>query len=112
MSSFAFDLKGQLNNIRLSEKKALWPLYEAIVNSIQSIEDSPNSHRGKIKVIFDREEYTQLELDGKNVPERIENITIIDNGAGLNTDNYNSFNTAYSTFKIKKGCKGIGRFYG
>lgn len=28
----------------------------------------------------------------------------------MNTANYRSFNTAYSTLKIQKGCKGIGRF--
>lgn len=29
---------------------------------------------------------------------------------GFNIDNYQSFNTAYSTYKLKMGCKGIGRF--
>ena len=28
----------------------------------------------------------------------------------MNTQNYKSFNTAYSTLKIQKGCKGIGCF--
>lgn len=42
MSSFTLDIKGQLNSMRLSESKALWPLYEAVVNSIQAIEDSDN----------------------------------------------------------------------
>ena len=35
MSAFTLDIKGQLNNMRLSDAKALWPLFEAVVNSIQ-----------------------------------------------------------------------------
>ena len=33
-----------------------------------------------------------------------------DNGNGFNTENYTSFLEAYSQLKVKKGCKGIGRF--
>lgn len=36
---FRLNIKGQLNSIHLAEAKALWPLFEAVVNSIQSIED-------------------------------------------------------------------------
>lgn len=37
-----FDVQGQLNSMNLAESKALWPLFEAVVNSIQAIEESPN----------------------------------------------------------------------
>ena len=43
---FALDIRGHLNSLRLAESKALWPLFEAVVNSIQSIEDSPNRDNG------------------------------------------------------------------
>ena len=49
------DLAGQLNSINLAESKALWPLFEAIVNSIQAIEDSPNKDRGRITIMAERE---------------------------------------------------------
>ena len=31
---FLFDIKGQLSTIRLADSNALWPLFEAVVNSI------------------------------------------------------------------------------
>ena len=48
---FALDIRGHLNSLRLAESKALWPLFEAVVNSIQSIEDSPNRDNGKITMV-------------------------------------------------------------
>lgn len=110
MGSFTLDIKGQLNSMRLSESKALWPLYEAVVNSIQAIEDSKNKENGKISIKIVREESGQGNLSGEEQLERIESFIITDNGAGMNAENYKSFNTAYSTLKIQKGCKGIGRF--
>ena len=110
MGAFTLDIKGQLNSMRLSESKALWPLYEAVVNSIQAIEDSENKENGKITIQIIREESGQNSLKGEERLERIESFVITDNGSGMNTQNYKSFNTAYSTLKIQKGCKGIGRF--
>lgn len=114
MGSFTLDIKGQLNNMRLSENKALWPLFEAVVNAIQAIEDSSNKNVGKITIFAKREESSgqeRIQEKGqKETLERFESFTITDNGIGMNSANYQSFNTAYSTLKIKKGCKGIGRF--
>ena len=39
----------------------------------------------------------------------IENIIIVDNGIGFDDENYNSFDTYASEYKIQKGCKGVGR---
>jgi len=111
MSAFVLNIRGQLNNIRLAESKALWPLFEAVVNSIQAIEDSPNKNNGKIYILAQREmNYYEKLLSDKEVLEKFESFTITDNGIGLDEENYKSFNTAYSTLKAKKGCKGIGRF--
>ena len=43
-------------------------------------------------------------------PKHFENFVVTDNGNGFNTENYMSFLEAYSQLKLKKGCKGIGRF--
>ena len=80
MSSFTLDIKGQLNSMRLSESKALWPLYEAVVNSIQAIEDSENKENGKISIQIIREESGQNSLKGEERLERIESFVITDNG--------------------------------
>ena len=111
MSSFVLDIRGQLNNIRLAESKALWPLFEAVVNSIQAIEDSPNKNNGRIHISAQREISYNEKLDAnKDILEKFESFSVTDNGVGLDEQNYKSFNTAYSTLKAKKGCKGIGRF--
>jgi len=110
MSAFVLDIKGQLNNMRLAESKALWPLFEAIVNSIQSIDDSPNRADGKITIYADREEVIQTTSLKEPELGKIRSFVVIDNGTGMNSANFRSFNTAYSTLKIRKGCKGIGRF--
>lgn len=64
----------------------------------------------KITIQITREESGQNSLKGEERLERIEAFVITDNGSGMNTQNYKSFNIAYSTLKIQKGCKGIGRF--
>lgn len=51
---FGINVKGQVNNIQLRKNKALWPLFETIVNLIQSIEDLENSNSGKVKIIVER----------------------------------------------------------
>ena len=37
-------LKGRLRNTSLSKTRGLFPLYEAVVNSIHSIEEQPDAH--------------------------------------------------------------------
>lgn len=105
-----FDLKGHLNSLNLSTSKALWPLFEAIVNSIQSIEDSPNREQGQITIVAEREFQVQSEIDKRVVLGKFDSFSITDNGIGFDSGNFDSFRTACSTYKIQKGCKGIGRF--
>ena len=104
------DIRGQLNSMNLPSSKALWPLFETVVNAIQSIEDSENRANGIINISVEREDQTQLMIDEEVPLGRITSFSITDNGVGFTKDNYNSFNTAYSSYKIAKGCKGIGRF--
>lgn len=111
MSNFTFNIKGLLRDMKLAESKALWPLFEAVVNAIQAIEDSPNRENGKITVFVHRENTRLVSGEMAKVSsEKIEAFSIEDNGIGLDTQNYESFLSAYSTHKVQKGCKGIGRF--
>lgn len=102
------DVTGRLRNIQLPYAKALLPLFEAVVNSIHSIEDAKIKN-GKIDVFIIRG-YRQQELfsDSGFVP--IQGFKVVDNGIGFDDKNFLSFQTADSTFKISKGSKGIGRF--
>ena len=105
--ALTFNLVGQVKQMNLPQSKALWPVFEAVVNSIQSLEDSSISDK-KITILANRTDNKQLSIDGEIAP--FDCFEIIDNGIGFNTNNYSSFLEAYSDLKINKGCKGIGRF--
>ena len=111
MAGLTVDLKGKVNNTRLGDTKALWPLFEAVVNSIQSLEDTNENDMPKIIEIFaQRQETNAVDFDDNLEVMPFESFTITDTGAGFTSENYKSFKTADSTLKWKKGCKGIGRF--
>ncbi len=107
------NVAGQVGQIKLSTTKALWPLFETVINSIQSLEDSDVEEK---KIVIDalRPEHVQLRTDGqgKTIEEstHFEAFVVTDNGNGFNSENYTSFLEAYSQLKVRKGCKGIGRF--
>ena len=83
------------------------PLYEAIVNSLQAIDDKGNGHDGKITVTVNR----LAVLNGEGIPEGdIIGFTITDNGIGFDGPNFESFLRADSQHKEAKGGKGVGRF--
>ena len=105
-------LKGRLRNTNLPLTNVLFPLFEAVVNSIHSI-DTILKH-GKISSMLDgvitikilRSTQTTSFADVK--PDII-GFEIIDNGIGFNTDNFISFQTLDTEFKIDLGCRGVGR---
>jgi len=110
LNNFKINIKGQVNTVSLPDYKALWPLFETIVNSIQSLEDSVNVENGEIIIIANRTSERQFDLSGKEEITPFYEFEVIDNGNGFFDTNYNSFLEAYSSLKIDKGCKGIGRF--
>ena len=89
----------------LPTSEPLLPLYEAIVNSIQSINQA-NIEDGTINIYIERETTSSLM---NNWETDIENIIIQDNGIGFTKENFISFNTYASSFKKMLGCKGVGR---
>jgi hypothetical protein len=119
MANFMVDIGGRVNNTPLPTTKYLWALFEAIVNSIQSIDESSVSD-GYIEIFAQRQNFEQMKFDTMNAqvngetikPEitAFESFSITDNGCGFTHDNYQSFCTADSMLKVSKGCKGIGRF--
>ena len=107
---FTMNLRGQVNQMRLPKSKALWPLFETIVNAIQSLEETRSCEKPLITIKANRIEFNQLNTDGEEETNHFEEFIVIDNGEGFTEKNYKSFLEGYSTLKIAKGCKGIGRF--
>lgn len=108
------DLQGRLRNTKVAAHDAFLPVFEAIVNSIHSIEDRFGSEdaarEGRIQVHVHRVPQLQVPgLAGRPPVEPIEAFTIVDNGVGFTDPNLKSFETADSTAKIDRGGKGIGR---
>lgn len=87
------NLRGRLRNTDLPVSKCLFPLFEAVVNSIYAIDDriasidSFASTEGKIRVTLNRSSDSDL-FGGK---AELSTITIEDNGIGFDDNNYNSF---------------------
>ena len=109
--SITVNVAGQVRQINLAASKALWPLFETVVNSIQSLEDTECDDKC-ILIETHRNTDMQLQLDASESPEveHFDEFVVTDNGSGFNSSNYHSFLEAYSQLKIQKGCKGIGRF--
>jgi hypothetical protein len=104
------DIKGKINEKKLSYSNALLPLFEAIVNSIHAIEEGSSTVVGIIEIDIVRSKQSKMKFDGNGSQPEITDFIITDNGVGFNKANYDSFNFAHSTYKFNKGAKGIGRF--
>ena len=107
---FTMNFRGQVNQMRLPKSKALWPLFETIVNSIQSLEETKDCVDPCITVLANRPVERQVKINGEEELNHFEEFIVTDNGEGFTERNYKSFLEAYTTYKIQKGCKGIGRF--
>jgi hypothetical protein len=103
------DLEGRVRSTKLAHSNALLPLFEAVVNSLHSIEDSKLKNKGKVTITIERD--MTLNFD-ENDPyfNPIKSFSIEDNGVGFNEGNWSSFLKAHSTHKKERGSKGLGRF--
>lgn len=107
---FSSDVMGRVNNMRLAKAHALLPLFEALINALQAIEDK-DLGRGSIYIKVLRNPLSQgLASDSSRGNLNISGFIIEDNGIGFNPENLRSFLTADSTLKLNRGNKGIGRF--
>ncbi|MDR7031534.1 ATP-binding protein [Mesorhizobium sp. BE184] len=102
-SNWRNDPAGRINNISLApnQKNTLFPLFEAVMNSIQAIEERfgrDHISSGHIRVTIVRGE------NGDCIGFRVE-----DNGIGFNHQNLGSFVKMDSQKKVLIGGKGVGR---
>lgn len=107
------ELEGVVALIRDFKSKPLLPLFEAIVNSIQAIEDrfGGDYTAGKVRIIIKRESQREFDWgDGTRREPKILGFQIIDNGIGFTDENLASFKLMASKQKASRGGKGIGRF--
>lgn len=102
------DVLGRVGNASLSVRHGVIALFEAVINSIDSIEES-GKDAGYIIIDVIREGLFSETEDREQAA--ITGFDVIDNGNGFNTENYTSFDTSDSTKKLQIGGKGVGRFF-
>lgn len=102
------DIAGRVRNVTLPASRPLLPLYEAVVNAIQAIEDAKEIN-GRIEIGILRDNKQGLITDDKSTAE-ITGFSVSDNGVGFTNANFASFWTSDSKYKYERGGKGIGRF--
>jgi hypothetical protein len=110
------DLEGRLRNLPNFSNNALFPVFEAVVNSIQAIHERGSLDRGHIVIRIIREFGDQTLLSDQNeTPEKektkIKDFEIEDDGIGFDKRNFDSFQKLDSLHKKEIGGKGIGRLY-
>lgn len=106
------DLQGRLKNTRLPYKKALLPLFEAVVNSIHAIEERGDfTDNDKIEIIINREETLSCDSPkgGRPFLGPIKSLIIKDSGVGFTDQNFLAFKTLDTSHKKDIGGRGIGR---
>lgn len=107
------NLRGRVRNTSLPDNHALLPLFEAVVNSIHSIEETGNDFSSShiiISIIRSDQALLPIEKDTEKLNEtKIVGFKVIDNGTGFNDHNLQSFETLDSDNKREKGCRGVGR---
>ena len=108
-------LEGRLRNTNLPYSKGLMPVYEAVINSIEAIEERSQAEGRALShysIRLDIDRAAQLALEPRRGPRPegdIEGFRITDDGVGFNDKNLESFRTLDSLQKVEKGCRGIGR---
>ncbi len=103
------NIKGLVDRLELSQAKAMMPLFEAISNAIDAIEEHRDgfaSHAIQIRLVATHD----LAHQGGDEMLVVDGFDIRDDGVGFDDDNLASFQEAHTLSKIKVGGKGVGRF--
>ncbi|MFN9352882.1 MAG: hypothetical protein ACK567_03155 [Chitinophagales bacterium] len=106
------NFKGLIDSLDIKPEEYLLPLNEAIVNSLQSLEDSKLELK-KQEILIDIHRKARTDLDFPSeasgyIP--IDSFTIYDNGVGFTNERVDAFGTPFTNFNLKKGGKGVGRY--
>jgi len=96
--------------LKLPTTKSLYPLFEAVSNSIDAIEEGEISD-GLIVITLERVPQGLLIEEGEENRELlpIQNIIVEDNGIGFIEANFSAFSELNTVVKKNRGGKGVGR---
>ena len=103
------NIKGLVDRLELSQAKAMMPLFEAISNAIDAIEEHKDGfpkHSIRIRLVAAHD----LAHQGGDEVFVLDGFDISDDGVGFDDGNLASFQEAHTLSKVKVGGKGVGRF--
>jgi hypothetical protein len=106
------NLRGRLRNTTLPVTQPLLPLFEAVVNSIHSIDVSADPGSGEILIEVVRSPQGSFGFSDNGTSKALLPVVgfrITDNGVGFDEKNFASFQTLDSDYKASIGCRGVGR---
>jgi hypothetical protein len=111
MPTSSTNLKNRVKKLYLPRTKPLLPLFEVISNSIHAIQEiNDEGYEGKILIETIRNGSPEaLIRSGEIEKYPINSFRVIDNGIGLNKQNFISFSEFDSDKKASIGGKGVGR---
>lgn len=107
-------LTGRLRNISLPKSNALSPLFEAVVNAIQAIDELDVDMELayiEVTILRDQQQPFGAAEDSQDTAyaEPIRGFIVSDNGEGFHDRNMESFRTLDSEYRSAYGCRGVGR---
>lgn len=103
------NIRGLVDRLELSPSRGVMPLFEAVSNAMDAIEEryeNPAAGAICIRLLAADDLVTRVGDDTLVV----DGFEIHDDGAGFNDANAASFGEAYTLSKVKIGGKGVGRF--
>lgn len=103
------NIKGLVERLELSQAKAMMPLFEAISNAIDAIEEHKNGFLGH-SIIINLIAANDLAHQGGDKTFVVDGFDVSDDGVGFDDKNLASFQEAHTLSKVRVGGKGVGRF--
>ena len=103
------NIKGLVDRLELSTAKAMMPLYEAVSNAVDAIEEHGNgfgNHSIRIRLVTSND----LARQAGDETLVVDGFDVVDDGVGFNDKNLASFQEAHTLSKVKVGGRGVGRF--
>lgn len=104
------NIRGLVDRLELAPSRGVMPLFEAISNAMDAIEEKHgNPAGGTITIrLLASDDLVRLAGDDTSV---IDGFEVIDDGTGFSDANIASFGEAYTMSKVKVGGKGMGPFH-
>jgi hypothetical protein len=105
--SIKVNIENQVRQTTVLAWRPLLPLFEAVMNAFQAIKEA--NLPSNVPALVTIEVVRRSDIFDIDTPP-IGGFKVTDNGIGLDDDNWDSFNTAFSPHKLSRGGKGLGRF--